>query len=235
MKRRLFLIVMLVVFFIASLSAGAEFYLRPNFLVSYDTNVFSDPLPKYEENTYEERQFTGFLKRTGLGLFLDMDVFFSESGRTGLSVSFLYGHPISTEAWVVEGEKKLPTGNNAEEKINAIPIKDGTWVLDSTEPSLYFAIGPMFRGKLGGVDIGIAVRASAGSVNLFKDSVNLGLQIEPYIMVPLGSDHWKLSAGLLYDAHFFDFLLNSKDKIYRDDYFLLTLGGYVGITYRWGN
>ena len=214
MKRRLFLIVMLVVFSIASLSAGAEFYLRPNFLATYDTNVFSDPLPKYTTQT-------GLIKRTGLGLYLDSDVFFAENGRTGLSISFLYSQPVKTEAWLVEEGK----GDD---------LDAGRWVLN-TEPSLYFAIGPMFRGKLGGVDIGIAVRASAGSINLFKDSVNLGLQIEPYIMVPLGSDHWKLSAGLLYDAHFFDFLLNSEAKIYRDRYFLLTVGGYVGITYRWGN
>lgn len=210
MKRKILTVLVLVFVTVGSLSAGMEFYLRPSFIVTYDTNVFSDPLPHYTVQT-------GLIQRTGLGLFLDNDVFFSEGGKTGLSVSFLYSHPVQTDAWIV----------------NETNGDEGRWVLE-TEPSLYFATGPMFRAQFGGVDIGIALRLSIGSINLFKDSFNLGLQAEPYVMIPLGSESWKLNVGFLYDAHFFDFLLDDPQSIYRDRYFLLTIGGYVGISYKWG-
>lgn len=214
MKRKILTVLVLAFVTVGSLSAGMEFYLRPSFIVTYDTNVFSDPLPHYTVQT-------GLIQRTGLGLFLDNDVFFSESGKAGLSISFLYGHPVRTEAWI-ENEGKIGDDNN-----------DGMWVFEAA-PSLYFATGPMFRAQLGGVDIGIALRLSIGSINLFKDSFNLGLQAEPYVMIPLGSESWKLNVGFLYDAHFFDFLLDDPQSIYRDRYFLLTIGGYVGISYKWG-
>lgn len=207
--KRTALTTILLLLFSLSLWAGGEVFLRPNFLVSYDTNVFSDPIPKVGD--------TGYLKRLGLGLYLDADYFFSEEGRTALSLSFLYSQPVRTETQIV--------GSNQDGK--------NDWIF-SEQPDLYFAFGPMFRGQVGPVDLGIAIRLSVGSISVFDGNVNLGVQIEPYIMVPLFSDHWYLCAGFLYDAHFYDFLLDGSDQIYRDGYFLLTLGGYVGVTYRWG-
>lgn len=218
MSRKVLTIMVVLLAFASSLYAGLELYLRPNFIVTYDTNVFSDPLPRYEADT-------GLLQRTGVGLFLDTDLFFREGGSTGLSLSFLYSHPVDSHAWIVEG---TGTGEDDADRVN-----DGRWVF-TQDPSIYFAIGPMFRGEVGRASLGIAVRASVGSINLFSDSVNLGVQIEPYLMVPVGHDDWLLSAGFVYDAHFYDFLLNDPAHIYRTDYFLLTIGGYVGITYRWG-
>ena len=107
------------------------------------------------------------------------------------------------------------------------------WVF-ADKPSVYFALGPVFRAALDVVELGIAIRASVGSVNLFESSVNLGVQFEPYILVPLVSEHWMFNAGLIFDAHFYDFLLDSVSQYYRTEYFMMTLGGYVGITYRWG-
>ena len=223
MKRKILTVLVLAFVTVGSLSAGMEFYLRPSFIVTYDTNVFSDPLPHYTVQT-------GLIQRTGLGLFLDNDVFFSESGKAGLSISFLYGHPVRTEAWI-ENEGKIGDDNN-----------DGMWVFEAA-PSLYFATGPMFRAQLGGVDIGIALRLSIGSINLFKDSFNLGLQAEPYVMIPLGSERWKLNVGFLYDALSSYGLQNTKifiwdhnrDGLYRrmHDSLRNSAGHISGAAYHW--
>ena len=174
--------------------------------MTYETNVFSDPLPRDNEK--------GYLQRTGLGGYLDVDYFFSEDGKTALSFSFLYSHPVSSRTRIYGTE----------------PLDE--WVL-TEDPSIFFSFGPMFRAQLGSVDFGVAIRASIGSINLFRDSVNLSLQVEPFVTVPLGSENWNLSAGMIYNAHFYDFLLGDTENIYRKDFFLLTLGGYIGIAYRW--
>lgn len=211
MKRRFFSVLVVALVALSSLEAGMELYIRPNFAVTYDTNVFSDPLPKYTQET-------GLLQRTGIGFYFDTDLFFAEGGRTGLSLSFLYSHPVDSHAWIIPGD----SDND-----------NDTWVF-TEEPSIFIAYGPMFRGRVGLVDLGIALRVSVGSINLFNDSMNLGLQAEPYVMMPLGSENWLLSAGFLFDAHFYDFLFHEPHEFYRNGYFMLTIGGYVGITYRWG-
>ena len=188
---------------------AAELYLRPNFVATYDTSVFSSPLPKRENAAY--------MKRTGLGLYFDADFFLHDDSRAGLSLSFLYSEPVKIDNVIV-----------------GTPDDSAYYWVYTQDPDLYFAIGPMFRAQLGPVSLGIAIRAEVGSNNLFTDSLNLGVQVEPYIMVPLGTESWQLSAGLLYDAHFYDFLLQDEEHYYRPDYFLLTVGGYIGITYKWG-
>lgn len=212
MKKRLIIFLSVLVLALSSLSASGELFLRPGFLVTYETNVFSDPLPIYKESNKEDGK--GYLQRTGLGGYLDVDYFFSEDGKTALSFSFLYSHPVSSRTRIY--------GNSA----------FAEWVL-TEDPSIFFSFGPMFRAQLGSVDFGVAIRASIGSINLFRDSVNLSLQVEPFVTVPLGSENWNLSAGMIYNAHFYDFLLGDTENIYRKDFFLLTLGGYIGIAYRW--
>ena len=185
---------------LASCWADAEVFIRPAVLGSYETNVFSLPEP--------EMKAGGKFKRAGLGAWLDVDTFLSPEGRTGLSVSIMYSHPL----W----------------NGSAMDGPDSAWVM-STEPTLSFAIGAMFRAQLGVVDFGLAMRASFASTELFQESLLLGLQVEPYIMLPLGSDDVLLSVGFVYDAHLYDFLLHDDEHYYRSDYFMLTFGGYAGV------
>lgn len=191
------------IFMLASAScwAEAEVYIRPAIFSSYETNVFSLPEPEMKDG--------GKFKRAGLGAYLDVDAFLSPEGRTGLSLSFMYSHPLWT------GSKM--DGN-----------ADSSWVM-STDPTLSFAIGALFRAQLGVVDFGLALRASFASTELFNESLLLGLQVEPYIMLPIGSGDVLLSMGFVYDAHLYDFLLHDDEHYYRSDYFMLTFGGYAGV------
>ena len=209
--RKLVLLMISLILVAGSCFATAQVYLRPAFFAGYETNVFSDPLPQYTVGG-------SYIQRTGVGFTLNTDFFFKEDSRTGLSLSFMYSHPVQTDAWTTANLEENP---------------EAGWVF-ADKPSLYFALGPVFRADLDVVELGIAIRASVGSVNLFENSVNLGVQFEPYILVPLVSEHWMFNAGLIFDAHFYDFLLDSVSQYYRTEYFMMTLGGYVGITYRWG-
>ena len=93
---------------------------------------------------------------------------------------------------------------------------DSTWVL-SMDPTLSFAAGAMFRAQLGIVDLGLALRLR-----------------EPYVLVPLGSEHVMLNLGFVYDAHFYDFMLHDEEHYYRSGYFMLSFGGYIGLTCKIG-
>lgn len=213
---------------ITAVSASPEFYIRPNFLVTYDTNVFSSPLPQtsLDEDHFSQSSWLNspeYIKRWELGLFLDTDIFFASDGITGLSVSFMMNAPIASTSY--ERHKNDVTDLIDYKKRNS---------LDEQDPAFSFGIGPIFRGQLGKTDLGIAIRLSAGSYNLFRNSFNLGLQVEPYLLVPISEQHWFFSCGFVFDAHFYNFLIGDPEKIYTDYFFRLTVGGYAGFAFRWG-
>ena len=203
--KRLFTILILMIAATGLFASSSEVYIRPSVLGMYETNVFAFP----------EAEMTsgGAFKRAGLGGYLTVDTFFSSDARTGLSFSMLYNHPL----W---------SGSEAFDN-------DSTWVL-SMDPTLSFAAGAMFRAQLGIVDLGLALRLSFSSIDLFKDSLLMGLQVEPYVLVPLGSELVMLNFGFVYDAHFYDFLLHDEEYYYRSGYFMLSFGGYIGLTCKIG-
>ena len=143
MKRRIFSVLVVALVALSSLEAG-----------------FSDPLPKYTQET-------GLLQRTGIGFYFDTDLFFAEGGRTGLSLSFLYSHPIDSHAWIIPGD----SDND-----------NDTWVF-TEEPSIFIAYGPMFRGRVGLVDLG---RGRARTYSAQAEPVYLegvaGAEDAPYII-----------------------------------------------------
>ena len=191
---------------IAPLYAGYDVYLRAGVPVSYTTNVFSSPLPHSPSSD--------LLKRLDAGAFADADLFFSDKGRTGLSLSFLYSSPF----WA--------------ETIN----KSTSQAYDSTdeqESAFFISAGPIFRAQIGKADFGTAVRLSIGSYSHFSSSFNLSLQIEPYVMYPVAGNSFFMNAGMLYTAHFYDFLLENEENFYSWDFFMLSAGAYVGFSYKW--
>lgn len=198
--KRQFTILILMIAATGLFASSSEVYIRPSVLGMYETNVFAFP----------EAEMTsgGSFKRAGLGGYLTVDTFFSPDARTGLSFSMLYNHPLWSDSKAFDD--------------------DSTWVL-SMDPTLSFAAGAMFRAQLGIVDLGLALRLSFSSIDLFKDSLQMGLQVEPYVFVPLGSEHVLLNIGFVYDAHLYDFLLHDDEHYYRSDYFMLTFGGYAGV------
>ena len=203
--RRIALLVMLLAG-IAPLYAGYNVYLRAGALATYTTNVFSSPLPHSPSSD--------LLKRFDAGAYADTDLFFADEGRTGLSLSFLYSSPFKAES------------------IN----KSTSQAYDSTdeqESALFLSIGPIFRAQIGKADFGAAIRLSIGSYSHFSSSFNLSLQIEPYVMYPLAGDSFFINAGMLYTAHFYDFLLEDEKNFYSKDFFMLSAGAYVGFSYKW--
>ena len=189
---------------IAPLYAGYNVYLRAGVLATYTTNVFSSPLPHSPSSD--------LLKRFDAGAYADADLFFADEGRTGLSLSFLYSSPFKAES------------------IN----KSTSQAYDSTdeqESALFLSIGPIFRAQIGKADFGAAIRLSIGSYSHFSSSFNLSLQIEPYVTI--AGDSFFINAGMLYTAHFYDFLLEDEKNFYSKDFFMLSAGAYVGFSYKW--
>lgn len=203
--KRLFPILILIIAAAGLFASSSEVYIRPAVLGMYETNVFAFPEPDMDDG--------GRFKRAGLGAYLSVDTFFSPQARTGLSFSMLYNHPL----W---------SGSEAFDS-------DSIWVL-SMDPTLSFAVGPMFRAQLGAVDFGLALRLSFSSTDLFENSLLMGVQVEPYVLVPLGDEHVMLNLGFVYDAHFYDFLLHDEEHYYRSGYFMLSFGGYIGLTCKIG-
>ena len=106
-------------FLVLAISAAAlfaaELYLRPNFVATYDTSVFSSPLPKRENAAY--------MKRTGLGLYFDADFFLHDDSRAGLSISFLYSEPVKIDNVIV-----------------GTPDDSTYYWVYTQDPDLYFAV-----------------------------------------------------------------------------------------------
>lgn len=203
--RRIAIIVMLLAG-IAPLYAGYNVYLRAGALATYTTNVFSSPLPHSPSSD--------LLKRFDAGSYADADLFFADDGRTGLSLSFLYSFPFKAESIDKSTSQAY----------------DST---DEQESAFFLSIGPIFRAQIGKADFGAAIRLSIGSYSHFSSSFNLSLQIEPYVMYPIAGDSFFINAGMLYTAHFYDFLLEDEKNFYSRDFFMLSAGAYVGFSYKW--
>lgn len=194
-------------------AAGLDVYLRPSFNLDLDMNAFSDPLPS-EAQANEWVKDVGYFRTWNAGASLAGELFFSSESRLGLSISAHIDFPWKQDHWQWDTH-----------------VYDEMW--DWLDPTLFFSLGPVFRVQFSWCELMIGIRASVGSFNLFQDSVNLGIRIDPSILIPLGTERVMMNVGLSYDAHFYDFLLDDEDKIYTDGYFVLTCGAYVGLAFKW--
>ena len=98
---------------------------------------------------------------------------------------------------------------------------------------MFLGIGPVFRYRLGIVDIGFSLRASLGSYDYFKTGLVFGVEAEPFVNIAL-TDYMYLSLGMKYDAHLIKFLDFTSSSIYEDGFIMMTAGGIVGIGFRFG-
>lgn len=223
--KRLFFILALLLIVSSSVFASFSLYLSGSYLWSYDTNVFSNPMVKYTTNSSWStiREADPYIKRFNNGFSLNVDMFFSEEGRTGLSMAMHTG-------FAYKATEFTP---------NSDDISNSDWdytasdVLANQKIAMFFSLGPIFRVELGDFDISLALRASVGSYDCFDNNAILGIQADPMVNY-FFSDNAYATAGLHYDAHFVYLYTNSNDRIYLPDYLRLTAGAYFGIGYKFG-
>lgn len=199
-------------------------YIQGSYAFSLDTNIFSNPLPQNVNNTWlEYRMNTApFLKRFNHGFNTELNLFFSENGKTGLSTSLSSGFPF-------KATEIRPDSTNANSDWSYV----STDATDIQDRSLFFGIGPIFRAKFSFLDLGLSLRVSIGTYDTFADNIVMGLQAEPYLNFHF-TDYTYFNLGITYDAHLMKFLPSSTVNYYEEHYFMLTLAPYVGIGIRIG-
>ena len=226
MKRKLYVSFAILLVFIGTV-AGVETYAALGFDYSFDTNVFSDPLPTYDASDGFEwlswRRENPFLIRHSFGLNITSDIFFQESSRTGLSLALSLRFPFKATT------------------ITPIPEDEATgfagpWEYRSREsiseqhPALFGAIGPVFRIQFGSVDIGVATRISIGSYDFDVHEIVMGIQASPFINAFI-SDMVYINLRLEYDAHLMRFI-ESSTQFFDLNYQMITLAPSLGIGIR---
>lgn len=217
MKKALSVLFILAIISV-SLTAAPVIYLRGGFLTDYSSNVYSDPLPKYADSGWLNNKINDpYFKRLDIGGIGVQDIYFSKDGRTGLSFSLELTKSIKSRNYI-------PTGdfNSSEWTYQA---KD---VLSSTPKKMFIGVGPVFRAKIGPVDLGAAIRLSLGSFNKFNDGIIAGVQVEPYVNW-FFTDSFFLTAGAFYDAHLMYFFINNSQNWFKEGYTSITIGAYLGV------
>ena len=116
-------ILLLIMLSLLSIPAFASpyAYINASYGIAYNTNVFSSPLPDWDE---DDMNFD-YERRVSTLLSLDADVFFNE-GPAGLSVKAVMGVPVFSEKASYDGSGYIWEGSDA-------------------ISSLSFSIGPVFR------------------------------------------------------------------------------------------
>ena len=207
------------VFLLLPLTASPSLDLRAGALWSYDTNVFSSPLPTGYNADGDFPNGGEFLKRHNVGVHLGADIFSGNESRFGLSTALALSFPVSSVSIVPEGE-----GNDWSY------VKSDS--LEEQHASLFLSIGPVFRYSFGSVEIVFPIRLSVGSYDWFTTGFVFGVAIEPGVNIFVDDDFF-ITFSAIYDAHMMKFLY-SVSEIYDAGYIMLTAGFYAGCGIRIG-
>ena len=217
MKKKLFIFLFLSLSVLVFVYSAPSFYLDASYLYRYDTNIYSDPLVKHASPDWLEwRVSNPYEKRFSNGFYTSLNILFSDEDRTGLSTSL-------DASWAYKDIRYIPEG-----------YFWGDWEYveyDATSDvyaSMFCGIGPVFFVDFGIVDLGISTKLSIGTFDFKPGELVLGLMVDPFINVFL-TDNLYLTSGMHYDAHLMSFYLNNPDMIYRKDYSMVTVGGYLGV------
>lgn len=217
----LFLFVLLCA---VALSASPSYSIRASYLLSYDTNVYSNPMVRYgDANWLSNKVNDPYIKRWNNGINADLTLFFSPSSKAGLSIGFDNG-------WAYSDKKYIPVQEN-----------EGSWDYwdykeydnDDSHMRTFFSIGPTFRAMFGPIDLGIVVRGSVGTYDLFKEYIIAGVHAELYMSYFIANGFF-ITGGLLYDAHLMEFYLHNDSSWYKANYTMMTIGPYIGFGYNFG-
>ena len=223
MKRYITLILILLTAF--TISASPVIKTSINLDYSYDSNVYSEPLPQFDKGGgwLSWKSTHPFMKKHSIGASANLDLFFTETARTGLSFAIAMKVPLAstTITPVSLGTPGDFTGNWE------YVFEDS---LESQKTAVFAGFGPVFNAQLGIVDLGCAIRLSIGGYDYIESEVILGLQAEPYLNVYMMDDLY-FNLKLTYDAHLMRFVDNDK-YLYEQHYQMFTLAPSIGIGYR---
>ena len=184
------------------LCASPYAYINASYGISYDTNVFSDPLPSWDE---EDMNFD-YQKNVSNALSLSADIFFS-SGPAGLSVSALLGIPFHSEVY---------------------DYGSGVWGGADALPYITLSIGPTFRYDTGPLDLFLSLRAGIGADDFYRTGITFDIIVDGGIRF-FPTERMVVSVGALYDARLMKFYIGNLDYVYEPGYIMLGLGGYVSV------
>ena len=198
----------------AALCAAPAMYLRVAVEGSYLTNAFSDPLPMNASESYLED--IEFIKRWNVSPALTFDAFFDDSSPVGLTVNTVFRFPVASTSIVHDGTSYVSRDSLSEQRIG-----------------IFCGIGPIFRYRIGIVDIGFSLRASLGSYDYFRTGIIFGVEAEPFINIAI-TEQLYVSLGMKYDAHLMKFLDSTSSSIYEDGFIMMTAGGFAGLGFRFG-
>ena len=199
---RRFILASLLLICVFSLHAAAEISLVPSVGWTYDTNVFSDPLPSWDE---EDMNFD-YQKNVSNALSLSADIFFS-SGPAGLSVSALLGIPFHSEVY---------------------DYGSGVWGSADALPYITLSIGPTFRYDTGPLDLFLSLRAGIGADDFYRTGITFDIIVDGGIRF-FPTERMVVSVGALYDARLMKFYIGNLDYVYEPGYIMLGLGGYLSV------
>ena len=200
MRRILAFLTLMIVPF--CLCASPYAYINASYGISYDTNVFSDPLPSWDE---EDMNFD-YQKNVSNAFSLSADIFFS-SGPAGLSVSALLGIPFHSEVY---------------------DYGSGVWGGADALPYITLSIGPTFRYDTGPLDLFLSLRAGIGADDFYRTGITFDIIVDGGIRF-FPTERMVVSVGALYDARLMKFYIGNLDYVYEPGYIMLGLGGYVSV------
>lgn len=229
MKKRILTLVLLLLSSL-SLFSSPSIYMRSGYSLSFDTNIFSYPLPKRTtggadaDNAYLKYKIENpYIYRIDNELKFAAEIYFGAQGRTGLSFSGELGFPFSAVTYT-------PSSSDSNSEWNYIKA-DAT---GHQAKKLSFGIGPSFRAILGMVDLGCNIRLTVGSYTHFDDEAILGLNVEGFANYFIGETFFFFTnVGL--DAQFLNFYLDrGSSNILRPHYIMACTSASIGLGLKFG-
>ncbi len=199
---------------------SAEFSFDVSAYGSWETNKFSNPLPLNASESFLNNVVDHpYIDRKDIGGKLNMNIFFVSGSRSGLSLSFSYGHALSATETIPEGDFK------------------GEWeyvdydALESQIDKISIGLGGIFRHEFSFLEIGAAIRGVISSFDYFR-TFTVGIEAEPYLRTYF-RDYVYAAFGLSFTAHIFHFI-DSDTELYETNFTRISLAPYIGIGFRFG-
>lgn len=216
MKRKVLFVILLLSLFLLPLFARVQNYISLSGVYSYNTNVFSDPMPTYfSETNFKYRQSSPYMKEYSAGLKLDYSLFFSSKGHSGISLSLAVGKPLYRISYTPEGT-----------------YADPYYVVSKESDFDYWygliSIGPSFRWNVGFLDYGVSIRAHIGVMEpISNKNLVFGVEYSPYARFLIGPAYVNIGCSLY--SHVVKFVTSSDTKWYEEYFFMLSIMPYIGV------
>ena len=219
------LILMIILLFTSSVIYSAVFSITTNLNYSFDTNIFSNPLPTMSSSQewLLRKNKNPLMRRHNIGLDINFDYFPHENARIGMSSSLELKFPIKSIA-----SKPIP--DNKELGFT------GNWeyyhyeTTESQQVGCFGSFGPIFKIYTTHVDYGITLRLSLGAMQYNTPELILGLQIEPFANFHI-NDSIYISTRFTYDSHFMRFKFEGTE-IFEPYFQLVSLKPSLGVGFK---